>query len=189
MFFNLIIFLFQDDERINMQPIVKLSPIPSNPHLSKSNNSLDKTELKKNLVEHELKKSLPYNPDIHCGVIDNETEPCLQNLDCKIHSASLKRLVSGRSKLYEVLVSNSSLEKDSSNETSNKKSRSEVSALSSGLSKSDNKNITVLKYHKSIDMVRAPVMGSVFSKECTATNRKQVQLPFFFVILLQIINP
>lgn len=162
----------QDDERINMQPVVKLCPITSNPHLSKSN-SLYETQLKKDHVDSELNKSLPYNPDVHCGVINNKNEPCLQKLDCKIHPASLKKIVSGRSKLYEVLVSNSLLEKDSSNEKLNKKLRSEVSVLSSGLSKSDNKNITLLKYHKTIDTGRAPVTGSLFSKECTATSRKQ----------------
>ncbi|XP_066905185.1 uncharacterized protein [Halyomorpha halys] len=162
----------QDDEIINMQPIVKLSPIHSNPNVSKSN-SLDKTDLKRIHLDNEPKKSIPYSPGTHCEILDSEIEPCIQNLDSKVHSTSSKKVVADRSRLYDA---NSTLEKDTlkeKNEKTSKKPRFEVSVLSSGLSKADNKNVTVLKYHKTVDMIRAPVIGNIFNKESTAGSRKQ----------------
>ncbi|KAI9459034.1 SCA7, zinc-binding domain-containing protein [Russula earlei] len=46
----------------------------------------------------------PFNPDRHCGVINDKGLPCSRSLTCKSHSMGAKRAVQGRSKDYDVLL-------------------------------------------------------------------------------------
>ena len=46
----------------------------------------------------------PFNPDRHCGVINDKNLPCSRSLTCKSHSMGAKRSVKGRSKDYDELL-------------------------------------------------------------------------------------
>jgi SAGA-associated factor 73 len=46
----------------------------------------------------------PFNPDRHCGVINDKNLPCSRSLTCKSHSMGAKRAVKGRSKDYDELL-------------------------------------------------------------------------------------
>src|SRR6266478_195297 len=46
----------------------------------------------------------PFNPDRHCGVINDKNLPCSRSLTCKSHSMGAKRAVQGRSKDYDELL-------------------------------------------------------------------------------------
>jgi SAGA-associated factor 73 len=46
----------------------------------------------------------PFDPDRHCGVINDKNLPCSRSLTCKSHSMGAKRAVKGRSKDYDELL-------------------------------------------------------------------------------------
>ena len=85
-----------------MQPVVKLSPIKFisafNIRYTDPNKINDEQKI--------IKISSCFNPDIHCGFIDGGNKPCLKSLDCKIHPVPLKSMVTGRSKVYDIILSN-----------------------------------------------------------------------------------
>ena len=57
-------------------------------------------------VKERTTKSIELNLDRHCGVFSPSTNTyCLRSLKCKSHSVHLKRAVKGRSKPFDILLS------------------------------------------------------------------------------------
>ncbi|XP_039626661.1 ataxin-7 isoform X1 [Polypterus senegalus] len=71
----------------------------STPDKKQDDNASSKKQLYKRLPERE------FNPDIHCGVVDQETrKTCTRSLTCKAHSLSQRRAVLGRRKRFDLLL-------------------------------------------------------------------------------------
>lgn len=49
-------------------------------------------------------KERKYDPEVHCGVMIEGSDPCTRSLTCKTHQVSLRRGVSGRSKPFDELL-------------------------------------------------------------------------------------
>ncbi|XP_054164145.1 ataxin-7-like protein 1 [Oppia nitens] len=66
-----------------------------------------KKSYKKNTSQRKLLpcKDREYDPNKHCGVCPPEAEkPCTRSLTCKTHSLTLRRAVTGRSKSFDMLL-------------------------------------------------------------------------------------
>ncbi|KAG5337730.1 AT7L2 protein, partial [Acromyrmex heyeri] len=75
------------------------SPGPS------SNSSSNQPRRKRLKTDRSLLKDREYDPDRHCGVLNEETgKPCTRSLTCKAHTVSLRRTVVGRSKTFDKLL-------------------------------------------------------------------------------------
>ncbi|KAI4478638.1 hypothetical protein M0804_011666 [Polistes exclamans] len=63
------------------------------------------TRRKRLKADRSLLKDREYDPDRHCGVLNEETgKPCTRSLTCKAHTVSLRRTVIGRSKTFDKLL-------------------------------------------------------------------------------------
>ena len=75
---------------------------------------------KKLKTERSLLKDREYDPDKHCGVWIEETgKPCTRSLTCKSHTVSLRRNVTGRSKLFDKLLAEHRASKEQTNNKTN----------------------------------------------------------------------
>uniref|UniRef100_A0A8C4X1N1 SCA7 domain-containing protein n=1 Tax=Eptatretus burgeri TaxID=7764 RepID=A0A8C4X1N1_EPTBU len=60
---------------------------------------------KKKLPTHKRLLDRDFDPDSHCGVLNQETKkPCTRSLTCKAHALSLRRAVPGRRKQFDMLI-------------------------------------------------------------------------------------
>uniref|UniRef100_UPI00358F8152 ataxin-7-like protein 1 isoform X2 n=1 Tax=Myxine glutinosa TaxID=7769 RepID=UPI00358F8152 len=60
---------------------------------------------KKKLPTHKRLLDRDFDPDSHCGVLNQETKkPCTRSLTCKAHALSLRRAVPGRRKQFDMLL-------------------------------------------------------------------------------------
>lgn len=53
-----------------------------------------------------------YDPDVHCGVVDSNKGPCLRSITCSNHRIQLKKLVPGRRKDIQQLITEKRLAKE-----------------------------------------------------------------------------
>ncbi|KAF7380750.1 hypothetical protein HZH66_014126 [Vespula vulgaris] len=71
----------------------------------KSPGNSGQTRRKRLKTDRSLLKDREYDPDRHCGVLNEETgKPCTRSLTCKAHTVSLRRTVIGRSKTFDKLL-------------------------------------------------------------------------------------
>ncbi|XP_032361713.1 ataxin-7-like protein 1 [Etheostoma spectabile] len=101
------------DRRLSSTPSPSLldrkpspSPSPSNRSGSlPSSSPLGKNGPKTSCGSQKRLSGRVFDPNKHCGVQDPETKrPCTRSLTCKTHSLTHRRTVSGRSKLFNVLL-------------------------------------------------------------------------------------
>ncbi|XP_034718828.1 ataxin-7-like protein 1 [Etheostoma cragini] len=101
------------DRRLSSTPSPSLldrkpSPSPSPSHRSGSlplSSPLGKNGPKTSCGSQKRLSGRVFDPNKHCGVQDPETKrPCTRSLTCKTHSLTHRRTVSGRSKLFNVLL-------------------------------------------------------------------------------------
>lgn len=71
---------------------------PNDPNAPKSKKAKAATKVTKGRLKG------PFDPDRHCGVINDKNLPCSRSLTCKSHSMGAKRAVKGRSKDYDELL-------------------------------------------------------------------------------------
>lgn len=89
----------------DLQPVVALSPIQVLENDSELNEGKDASKNKKrDKKKSERKPDKIYDPDKHCGVINDTGKPCVRSILCKVHQVALKRAVPNRTMPYDVLI-------------------------------------------------------------------------------------
>lgn len=88
-----------------LQPVVALSPIQVAENENELNDSRDLPKNKKrDKKKSERKPDKIYDPDKHCGVINDSGKPCVRSILCKVHQVALKRAVPSRTMPYDMLI-------------------------------------------------------------------------------------
>ncbi|EEB09937.1 hypothetical protein Phum_PHUM004790 [Pediculus humanus corporis] len=91
---------------LELQPIVALSPIhvvENEIEVNDNNKELPKNK-KRDKKKSERKADKIYDPDKHCGVINDNGKPCVRSILCKVHQVALKRAVPNRTMPYDMLI-------------------------------------------------------------------------------------
>lgn len=85
----------------DLQPVVALSPIQVEGG-GEAEELPKKSKKDKKKMERKVDKI--YEPDKHCGVINDSGKPCVRSILCKVHQVALKRAVPNRSMPYDMLT-------------------------------------------------------------------------------------
>lgn len=88
-----------------LQPIVALSPIQVAEKAIEANEVKElPKKTKKDKKKNERKADKVFDPNKHCGVINDNGKPCVRSILCKVHQVALKRAVPNRSMPYDMLT-------------------------------------------------------------------------------------
>ncbi|KAL0268786.1 UNVERIFIED_CONTAM: hypothetical protein PYX00_010606 [Menopon gallinae] len=86
-------------------PMIGMSPMDGGDNASESNDGKDLPKKKqKEKKKNERKTDKVFDPDKHCGVINDSGKPCVRSILCKVHQVALKRAVPNRSMTYDMLI-------------------------------------------------------------------------------------
>ncbi|KAK6620401.1 hypothetical protein RUM44_006802 [Polyplax serrata] len=89
----------------DLQPVVALSPIQVIETELEPNDARELPKNKKrDKKKSDRKPDKVYDPDKHCGVINDSGKPCVRSILCKVHQVALKRAVLRRTMPYDVLI-------------------------------------------------------------------------------------
>lgn len=85
----------------DLQPVVALSPIQVT-EIDDKDDVPKKSKRDKKKIDRKIDKI--FDPDKHCGVINDNGKPCVRSILCKVHQVALKRAVPNRSMPYDMLT-------------------------------------------------------------------------------------
>lgn len=95
----------------------------SSSHSSSSSSSSRHKKSRKSSSSNS-KSNEEYDPNIHCGVVENNKGPCTRSLSCSNHRSHLRKLVSSRSKEVHHLIAERKTLKEKDTKHNNSKTHS-----------------------------------------------------------------